>query len=843
MSKKIILAAAVSSVALFVGSAYAADADTAVVDDASTVVVFGTRAADRDSIAQQKKSNNLVNIITSNDAGKLPDQNVAEAVQRLPGVSMDDDQGEGRYVVIRGLDPALAAVRINGQEAAAPETESREVKLDTMPTGLIGGIEVIKDQTAEYDANAIAGAVNIKTLSAFDKKRKFLNLRFSEGKIDLTDKSSYDADISGGTTFGANKEFGVAFALNASRRPQGSHNIQGTDGWYESDKGNIVPDDWRLRDYYVIRNRQGAAINLDYRPSDNLQLYARTLYSHFTDLEQRQQFRVKLGDGKISNETAETADFSSTRAQRDAKYRDEDEKITTINLGGKYFIGKNRLDFDLTNSTAKKDDDPRYNFSYQTGKKAVSGSWDLAGDIFTVNPSDSAYDASEYTSKEFELEKDHYKEDLNQFRVDYTMPTNLWGGDTEFKMGLKYSDRHKQSEIFYRLYDVADMNLTDFTYGDAGTMYDGQYKFGPGVDFGKSLEYAEAHDLLELNKEDSLVGDLAGDYDVKEKVTAAYFQANIKNGNWTIIPGLRYEHTSSEFKAKQFDEDSDFDMGFNGIGSKNYNDFFPSVVGRYELADNQQIRFAVTTSIGRPNYVDLAPYAEISKSDEEISMGNPNLKPLRAVNFDAGYEYYMGKSGVASVQAFYKDIEDPIFSVLTREDITIGGNDYVNAKVTQPQNLSSAKVYGIELNYVNQFTALPAPFDGLGISLNATFQKSSTDSAPNRDDKTRLIYTSDFTGTAELTYEKDNLTARLAYSYRSKFLDTLGKSKDYDIYTDGRGKVDFKLGYAINDNMQVFVQGKNLNEAEWHRYMGVKNRLVENEFYGKTWALGFEAKF
>jgi TonB-dependent receptor len=827
MSKKIIFAAAVSSLALIASYAYADEGD-------NTVVVFGQRAAERNSIEQQKKAKNLINVITANDAGKLPDQNVAETVQRVPGVTMDDDQGEGRYVVIRGLDPSLSAVRINGQDAAAPETDTRTVKLDTIPTGLIGSVEIIKSQSAEYDANAMAGAVNIKTISAFDKKKPFLGARLSGTYIEQNKKNAYDADISGGKRFGANGEFGVAFALNASRRPQSSENVQGSSAWEDG-----LPDDWRIRSYYVIRNRQGAALNLDYRPNDNLQLYAKTLYSHYTDLEQRQQFRVKLGDATLSNITDTGATYSSTRGVRDMKYRDEDENIATINLGGKYFMGKNKLEIDFTNSSAKKDDDPRYNFSYQTGKKDVSGTINVSENLFDITTNANAYNLAKYTSKELELEEDHYQEDLNQFKIDYTIPTELFGGNTEFKTGIKYSDRHKQSDVYYRLYTVSGMTLSNFTTEVIPDLYGGKYVLGSGVDFMKSYNYAVANNLMTLDSASSVADDLGGDYDVKEKVTAAYAQATIINGALTIVPGLRFEHTSSEFAAKSFDETSSFDTPFNSFGSKDYNDFFPSVVGKYALSDNQLLRFAITTSIGRPNYVDISPYVIINRGDDEVEMGNPNLKPLKSVNLDLGYEHYFGKGGVASIQTFYKDIEDPIFQTLTNSD----SGSFAGYDVTTFANLAKAKVYGVELNYINQFDSLPAPFDGFGVNLNLTMQKSSTDGAPNRSDKVSLIYTSDTTGTAEITYEKKNLTARLAYSYRSEFLDTLGESKDSDIYTAGRGRVDFKLGYAVTDNFQVFVQGKNLNDANWRRYYGYKNQLVENEKYGKTWAFGVEAKF
>ncbi len=836
--------------ALSIAAPYAAHAQDAAAGEATVVTVFGHRAAEREALDQQHASQVKKEVVTANDAGKLPDQNVGEAVQRMPGVTVDDDQGEGRYVVIRGLEPALAAVRINGQDAAAPETDTREVKVDTIPTGLIGSIEVMKNQTAEYDANAIAGAVNVKTLTAFDRKKPFLSARYSAGKIDLNDKTSYDTDLSTGARFGDRKQFGVVVALNASRRPQASDNLQGSETWAPVTAGGItqvVPKDWKLRDYYVIRNRQGAAVNFDWKPSEGVHLYAHTLVSHFTDMEQREQFAVTLAGWTPTSANAGT--FASAKAsKRDAKYRFEDEHISTVSVGGDFALGQGKLDVDLTNSTAIKDDDPRYNFSYVSNKKTdAAGTYDLSDILFTVNPGTKVYDASDFKADEAELESDHYREILNQGSVNYSLPTTMFGGDTTWKFGAKYSKRHKRSNVEYRLYDVskAGMTLNNFQAYTGATLYDGRYNFGPTVDFINSLAYAKDHGALvdaNLVQPDSIVGELGGDYDVSETVSAGYAQATIRSGNWTVTPGVRVEHTSNESAGIAFDENASFTTTFNSFGKKDYTDVFPSVVGRYDVDANTLVRFAATTAIGRPNYVDLAPTVNISKSDAAASLGNPDLNPLKSLNLDAGYEHYFGKKGVISVSAFYKDIKDPIFVTGYSGDLKVGATTYTGLDITQPKNLKSAKVSGVELNLVYQLDTLPAPFDGLGVSVNATSQSSSTDGAAGRD-KVRLIYTSDMTGTAELTYEKYNWTARVAYSYRSKFLDTLGATADSDIYTAGRGRVDVKVGYAINKNWQVFFQGKNLNDAPWRRQIGTARYLVENEAYGKTWAVGVSAKF
>ena len=173
------------------------------IANAEHVTVSGQRLAERVALQRKQTTDNLIETLNSTDVGKLPDQNVAEAVRRMVGVSVANDQGEGRYVIIRGAPPSLANVTINGQTAAAPEPDSRQVKLDDIPASLVSSLTVTKSLTPDLDANAIAGAVDIATLSAFDRKDPFAYGRFAFGHYDLSGKSPYEGDITLGTQFGA----------------------------------------------------------------------------------------------------------------------------------------------------------------------------------------------------------------------------------------------------------------------------------------------------------------------------------------------------------------------------------------------------------------------------------------------------------------------------------------------------------------------------------------------------------------------------------------------------------------------------------------------------------------
>ena len=218
---------------------------------ADEVVVTGTRLAERRALQTKKSADNFVEALYANDVGKLPDQNVAEAIRRLPGISVANDQGEGRYVIIRGVNPNLVNVVLNGQTLPAPEPDGRQVKLDDIPSALISAVIVTKSLTPDQDANAIGGEVNIRTLSAFDRNKSFFaDARGAYGRYALNHKNPWEADGQVGGIF-ADGKFGAVLSFNYSRRPIESENFQGSTSFL----ANGGPDQFGLRDYNLVRTR------------------------------------------------------------------------------------------------------------------------------------------------------------------------------------------------------------------------------------------------------------------------------------------------------------------------------------------------------------------------------------------------------------------------------------------------------------------------------------------------------------------------------------------------------------------------------------------------------------
>lgn len=821
----------------------------AFAQDASEeeIVVTGRRAADREALENKRDADAQVDQIRSDDVGRLPDQNVAEALRRLPGLSVANDQGEGRYLTVRGVSPDLLNVTLNGQTSGVAEPEARQVKLDDIPSGLIGAVTVIKTLTPDLDANAIAGSANIETVSAFDRNRTFGTFRGAYGYNDLNEDNPYEGDASFGTVFGPNQQFGVVLAINHSRRVLGSENMQSGASWEEVN-GFDVPLEQTLRQYNTTRERTGYVANFDWRPNSNMRTFLRLMQAEYGDSEARPNFGIELDEDELTNQTATGGDFAEADGVRALRSRTEDTSTFTASIGGEFDIGENWLNIEATFTQADKKDPNRDEWIFEAG--GISGSYDLTNSMFRFTPDATAFDPTEYEFDETSYENRRAQEDLFQARIDYRMPFSFGEGST-LQFGVKYLDRERTSDIDAMIYDGyngPDLTLDAFLGTPISSIYDGRYAFGDTISRAAADGFFRANEAdFEIDEEGSIGDSLAGDYRVNETITAAYVMSTLRLGNWTIIPGVRVEQTESDYAAKAVLDTytlADIDNDYDTFGSQSYTDWFPGINVRYDLGDNIVLRGAVTRAIGRPNYEQLAPITIVNTADNEVEMGNPNLEPLRSTNFDVAFEYYIGEGGIFSVAAFYKEIEDPIYFANVTESGTYAGQALVDAEVTRPVNASSATVQGLEFNAQYEFNFLPSPFDGLSAGASLTFVESEAEGIPGRaGEGLPLANQSDEVISAHVSYEKYGFSARVAYTYRSEYLLEPGEDAYTDVFVNDFHQWDARVSYAITQHATVFLEGSNLNDEPYRLYQGVRARLDESERYGWNARTGLQLRF
>jgi len=848
--RNVLTAFILSNLAIVPGYSLAQEATTQSTETKVTelegVSVTGRRAADRLAVDDKRYADGQIDAIRSDDVGKLPDQNVAESVRRLPGVTTVNDQGEGRYLTVRGVSPDLLNVTLNGQTSPAPEPDGRQVKLDDIPSGLIGAVTVSKTLTPDMDANAIAGQVNIETLSAFDRQGNFGTASAAYGYNDLNSEHPYEFDGSFGGKFGADDQFGAVFAINYSDRKLGTQNIQNTGDWIEVD-GEIVPEGIDMRQYNTHRQRSGAVANFDWRPNEDTKMFLRFVYSKYQDSETRDRFGVEFDEDGIAPNDSSSGTFTDGEAFRALRTREEDTSTFTTSTGGAFNFDESELKFELTYSRADKKDPHRDEWGFVQGD--ISGTYQLGGDFYMVTPDgDAAYDSSLYEPDFYEPESRHAVEDLFQARVDYMMPLDI-GDGSDLQFGGKYLDRKKTNDANGEAweYDEGALTLADVEGPSIDSVFDGRYPFGPTIDGPAANAYFNANTgEFEEDFAGTLSASLAGDYRINEKIYAAYVMGRLRFGDFTVIPGVRMERTEGTYAANAYDVDTaTLDQDFNSFGDRSYTDWFPGINVRYDVSDNVILRAAATRAIGRPNYESLAPFTEIedaSDAEPSVTQGNPDLKPLYSNNFDLAAEYYVGNRGLLSAAFFYKQIDNPIYEVtLDGQDGVFGGLPLTNAEVGTWTNADSATLMGIELNAQYE---LQGALDGFSIGGNVSLVDSEAEGLPSRDDKVPLLNQSDTVASAQLSYEKYGWSARIAYTYRSASLIEVSEDDpEADLYTDDFGQWNARVAYAFNPQFTIFLDGSNLNDEPLRNYAGYRNRIMETEIYGYTVRAGIQYKF
>jgi TonB-dependent receptor len=810
------------------------------------IVVTGTRQGEAKAIGIKKESLNIVEALYANDVGKLPDQNVAEAVKRLPGLTVANDQGEGRYVVIRGINPNLVNVTLNGLTLPAPEPDGRQVKLDDIPSALISSVVVTKAITADQDANAIGGAVDIRTLTAFDRNKAFFfDARAAYGWAALGSNHPWEADAQTGGIFGSDGQFGAVLSFNYSKRPIESENFQGSTTFL----ANGGPDQYGLRDYNLTRTRIGAVANFDWHASDTVKLFTRLSYSKFKDDEVRDQNRV---DQLVYAANGTYTGRGSILIRR----RQEDDNTKSAQLGGNFDFGAaGKLDITGAYTRAIKNDPLRSEYNFRAGNNSVTGAYDLSDAPygFTISP---AINPASYPLNSVNYDKRHAQEDLWQIRADYTLPIGL-GDDSNIKAGAKYLNRHKTNNRDYQQYSRGTVfNASSATYIGALDFYDGAYVLGPRISYDAAQAYAAANPTAltqtAANINSSRNNSQVNDYDVREKIAAAYVMATLQFGGLTLLPGVRMEHTQDDQKAKLFRTGTGtVDQDFNSFTGQSYTDFFPSLSAKFAVTPSFLLRGAVTTSIGRPNYPDLSPYVSVDTTTtprQTITLGNPDLKPYKAWSADLAAEYYLPGQGLISVGLFYKHLKNPIYTAsILNTSGTFGGQTFTGVDLSQAVNIDKAFVRGIEGNIQKRFDFLPSPLDGFGLSANFTHVTGhSSGSIPGATPRTGdipLFLQSKDSGTVQIFYEKYGVAIRAAYTYRSKYLDTLGASAATDQYTDHNGQLDLNASYQVTPQLIFFANASNLNDAAWRRFIGTKSQLVERERYDYTVRWGAQLHF
>jgi len=847
-----------------------ANADFSLASGLAEITVVGYRLAQATALQDKRSAIQIKDSITADDAGKLPDRNAADTMARIPGLSVTTDQGEGRYVTIRGVDAALNNVTVDGQTIGSPEGKTRRVALDTVPADVLAKVEIVKSVTPDMDGNAIGGSVNLITPSAFDDPDgHFFSASVDAGYNDLGGDSPYGGSVAWGSTFGAEKQWGLVLSGSYSDRTFTSQNVQGGDPWTE-EGGFLVPDEFNLRDYEIEREREGFVANLEFEPNDGASFYFRNLYNHYKDTEEQSEYIADYRNGDLENQTPTSGTFTEGEAKWRNSKRPEIQSILNSSLGGSFRLGDAwTLDASLTYGEVEQKTpyENRYTFEMDD---VVPMTYDTSKKFFNVDAGPTVHDPSLFEFDEARNDKQLIKEDLNIGQIDVTRDLEFGTNTGSIKFGAKSVSRKQDSD---RDTDNYDGFNGEFLMSDAVKSNDltfdsdaGGYHFGNGVDWNAANDFFNANQaLFERSDADSIERSYGTDYTVKEEVTAGYLMGTAIVGRATWVGGVRYERTANHFTAFDVsfvDGDAVSDPPPQVRGDKDYENWLPGLQVTFALKEDLLLRAAWTNTIGRPSYEQNVPFRILDVEDSgdvngngdplfegELEAGNANLDPLESMNFDVALEWYLQPAGILSVGAFSKDIDHPIFNQLTviGDDVNgelFEGRLYSELEITQPANAKSGEIRGIELNYQQQFVRLPSPFDGLGTAIGYTWTDSEAD-VFGRDTKVPFFLQSDNIASVSLYWAKYGFEARLGYAYRSEYLNTVGGEEDgsEDLYVDSHGQLDFKASYTFGKGTTVFLQMQNITGEPLRYYSGDRSRMAENEFYSWNMNAGVTVKF
>lgn len=839
--------------------------------DGNEILVIGQYANQASALSRKKAADGVSDVLTRDAIGQFPDQNVSESLRRLPGINVLNDQGEGRFVSVRGLAPELNATSLNGVRLPSPEADVRAVALDVISSDIVESIEVKKSLTPDMDADTIGASIEIETTSAFDRQKDLLSVRI-EGSYN--DKAN-DLSPKGGIDFAARltDNIGVSGGASYYIRRLESDNIEAEN--YDIEDGVFFPEDIEYRDIDVERERISANLGFDFKLSDTTELYIKGVYSQFDDQEYRRRlvfgFEAAPSSGSDTSATFSTADLDVDEeevitVERDIKDRFETQKIRSVVIGGETDTGDWFANYSASwaKSTERENgsiDPATFAREFEFGDD-LNVTLDRSGDprvpIYSVSGSGAAdfFDAGEYELDELEYTALSDSEDEEySARIDLGRRFFSDAGEFTVQAGFKGRWRDKRFNGTIELYENDALTLADFpgrpTYEltDLGTL--------PG--FTRLTEFFDSNrDDFELDEAGSLFSSAAEDFRVKEDILAGYLLARFDSAQWRIIGGVRYEHTSNELFGNDVllvEEEGTLPGG--GIADedtvivspimleRNYDTWLPSLNIRYEAQSNLVLRAAGYRSIIRPTPFELAPHFAIEEADDgerEGEFGNPNLRPTDAWNFDVSAEWYMSSNGAITIAGFYKELDDFIATVKFDEPDTFRGFLFDEAEI--PMNGDSAEIWGVEIGFSQAFTFLPAPFDGLLFQANYTYTDAEgiiTTLASEGPRSIPLPGAAKHTGNIVLGYEKGPVSLRLAGTYRDSYLDPgeLGEEAELDRYVDDHFQLDLSAKYQASPNIQFFYEWVNINDAKYFAYNNFGGRRNVYQYDQFSWTMKF----
>ncbi len=826
------------------------------------VVVSGSMEGKTRALNQQRTADNIKNVVSADLIGRNPDLNIAEALQRVSGVNIQRDKGEGSMISIRGTPVHYTTIQINGQQIPSAQSDgSRAESLDLIPVDQLASMEITKVATPDMDGDAIGGTVNLKTPTA---RRFDLGVKAESGL-------GYN-DISNGLNGIGKLRLDKRF-FKTDNNPEGKLGVMLGGSMYNSDNSeHRVDGDWTAIPELIIqtqeeefvldqydyrltennRERIGATATLDYKFNDNHNIVFNYVYSQRQDIDVRHRSRFDVLTSGAEYQTLDS--ITSARVRRDINFTDELKINQVFSLQGEHILNNWEIAWQgFYSATERTETSDLGRFQSNDDVTIIA---DNPLGIFgrnpnfrvSVNEEQSVYDPLLYSSFE------RYIEDLETIdatnlvgKLDVTKHFELGEHQSLIKFGGKYRTqtndkfRDNTSSVFNdpnNLINEEEAFLRSLSGTEPASFLYGNYRFGPLLGEDEFKEYVNTNSRF-LNQSDrawaARRSSLNDTYKASEDIYAGYFMAKVQFDKLMVLAGLRYE-----FNEVRYDAFDVFRFGTNVIaspiqGGNEYGFLLPNIHLKYNLNDYTALRFSTVFNYARPNFVDLVPFVDLDFDSFGLTLGNPNLRAAEALNIDLMFEHYFKDVGVISFGAFYKDIDLFQFSRIDpalQQDFP-GYPNTQGFEFRQEQNGENAIVAGIEFNFLRSLSFLPGLFKNFNLEGNYTYAYS--DAFTEDRDNISLPGQAEHTFNAGLGFDYKGFTARVSANYNGSFLVSIASSQLNDIIQADRIQFDANASLKFLKNWRIYIEGVNLSNEPTIRYQGDESRIARIAYFG--WAI------
>ena len=824
------------------------------------------------ALARRDQADNFIVVQSGDEIRSLPNANAAEALARMPGVSTERDEGEGKFVQVRGTEPRLSNVTINGAHVPGTEKSDRVAKLDDVPSDLLGALEVSETLRADMDADAIGGSVNLVTKLPEGTPRGYLALQGGQ-QSQLNARQGQWSLMYGGR-FGEQQNLGALFGVTFDRN---NRSIEDVEPAWGVDGERSFPVEWDQRDYIYGRTRTGGVGALDYRFGGGSTLGVRGLFSEFHNFGTRYRFDAAAGDDSAAVASGASGIATGTTFVREVSHRTPNERMYGVSLQGQSPIVPISLSYgvDFAGTRQLSTNYRTNDFGYDgPGGNGVSLRYDGSDANMPryrfVNASDSAaaLNPTNYALTKYSLSDGSATGSDIGARLDGTTRYTLGTAPSALQLGLKV--RHEKKSFVsnaasFSAVSPITMDHVLSSYSDPSfyTTIAPGFLMGPQASQGAIEAWENAHPSAFRNTTNPVKNAL-GSYDGDETISAAYAMQTSDIGALHANIGLRAELTDSRYTGHVASKpQSGTTTVTTTPGSQSYVDLFPSVQLKYALDQRTDVRVAITRGIARPNYIDLAPHlsgttcTSCRNSFGNLSAGNPDLKPQRAWNYDLLAERYLTRAGLISGGLFYKKISGFIYS----RDFVYDGpvSDFIGYLGTRPENGGEATLEGIETSYTQRMYMLPGYLAGLGVDVNWTHTDSraallsdtASSAATLGHPATRfapLPRQAENVANIAGTYELGRVSSRLAWQYQGQSIYSYGDgtaTAGGDTYFYPHEQLDASVLVTLTQQAQLQVQGLNLNNAVFGFFNGTPGSAysIQREVYGRSFVVGVKYGF